>query len=58
MTMTTTTYYLDGEQIEVDEFISDNEFDAEEIAEIRSLSPGKSIRFGGGAAALFVLTAE
>lgn len=41
--------------ITIDEFIAENEFDADEIAEIRGLHVGEEIKFGGGAAALTVL---
>lgn len=55
------SYTLDGELVDIEEFIADNTADgvavlsAEEVADIRALLPGQEITWGGGAAAEFVL---
>ena len=60
-TSTVPSYTLDGEPVDIEEFISDNTAEDVagitelEVASIRALQPGEQIIFGGGAAAEFVL---
>lgn len=42
-------YELDGEPIDLDEFISVNEFDDAEIADLYAMEVGDEAVFGGGA---------
>lgn len=49
-------FTLDDEPINILEFITDNDFDAAEIKNIKLLNVGHSIQYGGGAAATFILT--
>lgn len=58
-------YTLDGEPVDVEEFIRDNtrgpawaNLTRVQIRRIRSLPPGEEIVFGGGASAEFVLRRE
>ena len=51
----THTFTLDGELIDIDQFIIDNEFDSEEVATIWRMDVNDHIVYGGGAAALFIL---
>jgi len=44
-----TRYELDGEAVNLDEFIAVNEFDDAEISDIYMLAAGDEYRFGGGA---------
>jgi hypothetical protein len=50
-------FTLDGEPVELEEFIDVNResFDGKEIAAIRTMKPGDSVMFGGGAWAEFLL---
>ena len=48
-------YMLDGQRINIQKFIQANEFEFSEIACIRKLEVGQQIRYGGGAAAEFIL---
>ena len=50
-----TRYFLDGEVLDLEAFLRGNEFEEQDVAEIRSLAPGQEMRLGGGAAPLFVL---
>lgn len=61
----TKRYTLDGEPVEVEDFIADNRghtvsnpFTDEDVAAIRALEPGQEIVYGGGAFAEFVLRCE
>lgn len=53
-------FSLDGERVDVAEFIADNaeDFGPEEIAAIAALAVGESLTFGGGAFGAFVLRRE
>lgn len=48
-------YLLGDQPVTLEEFIEQNNFDPEEVASIANLAPGKSLRFGGGAAPVFTL---
>lgn len=51
-------FSLDGEPINLGEFLCDNDLEEEQVAAIANLQPGESMNFGGGAAATFVLRRE
>ena len=52
-------FTLDGEPLEdIREFVRDNGLDEAEEAAVYALRPGDEMRFGGGAAAEFVLRRE
>lgn len=42
-------YRLDGETVDLDGFIEDNDLDEDEVDELRSLQPGQRFTLGGGA---------
>ena len=54
----TPAYILDGEPVEIEEFIRDNAdgFTDADVAAIRALGVGETIEYGGGASASFTLT--
>jgi hypothetical protein len=49
------SFTLDGEPVDIQAFLSANDFSPDEIAAIRDLPLGEEIVYGGGAAATFVL---
>ena len=53
-----TCYYLDGEAINLAQFLRLNTdaFSPEALAQIHALKPGESLNLGGGAGATFVLS--
>jgi hypothetical protein len=51
-------FTLDGEPVELGEFLRDNSFNEKELAEIAALKEGEVRRFGGGAGATFFLRCE
>ena len=51
-------YFLNGEEINVETFITVNEFSEEEIEKIRQLQAGEKLLFGGGAAPVYELSAQ
>lgn len=54
------SYRLDGEPVDIKEFLADNEegLDPEEVDNILALRPGESVSFGGGAAPIFTLSVD
>jgi uncharacterized protein (UPF0335 family) len=55
MAKKTKRFTLDGETIDIVEFIADNGFDRKEIRKIAKLKVGDELLYGGGAAAEFIL---
>ena len=53
--ITARQFTLDGRGFDIGDFIAANEFDSEDVEFIRALEVGQSIRYGGGAAAEFLL---
>lgn len=49
------TYTLDGDPIDLPEFLSDNCFGSEMLTAILALEPGDALVIGGGASPEFVL---
>lgn len=48
-------FTLDGEAVEIADFLVANDFDAYEVREIECLAVGAEIFYGGGAAQMFTL---
>ncbi len=51
-------FTLDGEPLDLADFIEVNELESEQVAALLNLQPGETMNFGGGAAASFVLRRE
>ncbi len=49
---------LAGAPIDIAEFLQENDFSPEDLDQIATLQVGESMKFGGGAAPIFVLGRE
>lgn len=58
MTSIRKRYFLDGEIVNLPEFIAVNDFDDETVKNIRAMKSGEQMTFGGGAAPIFLLTCD